>query len=72
VEKGYVVDGPPEFYFAKPSLVRQRVGARHRTENITATPIKTKIITTRQGKGMLGWILSRWLPWFATPEGGRL
>jgi hypothetical protein len=62
-------EGPHEMFFKKPSLARQRVRARHRTDE--STTVQTKITTTG-GRTMLTWWLRRWLPWFATPEGGRL
>jgi hypothetical protein len=71
MERGYVVEGPPEFYIRKRSLSRQRVVARHRLENLTTATLKTKVITTRRKEGMADW-LRRWLPWFPTPIGGRI
>jgi hypothetical protein len=67
----YAGSAQGEYFVNKPSLARQRVAPRHRPNNLTTTTVKTKIIT-RRAEGAKGWLQRWWLPWFATPEGGRL
>lgn len=62
-------DGTREFHV--PKQYRQRVRARRRSEAATKAIVESQTNTRPRMRGITNWLL-RWLPWYATPEGGRI
>jgi len=67
---GYFVNGPPEIYFNKPGLRRQRVIPRRRSPELTAK--LRKQLTTARMTSVTTRFWRRWFSWFPLLMGDKV